>query len=364
MLIERNSRESKALDFVRFPLATLIVLLHTGVTCGPENIAYYICNYISAPIVVSAVPTFYFISGYLFFVGKDNFSFSTYKVSLRKKAKSLLIPYLIWNIIAYVLSIAYNYLKYHSIGDVMPWELYRIFFANGEGILSTSVIGYSYPVIVSPSAGVLWFMRDLMMMMLCSVVICFVVRKIKWLVFPILLLVNILGLGIPFPGFSLVAITFFTMGGFFSINNINLFKCIQYKNIVFVVWPILLVIYIIIAICSFEAKGFNIVYLTFSIAFVLSVAYRCVDKCNSYVGEHILRLGETSFFIYTFGNTLILWLINKEIGYNFNSIPYFGPLLNYIFSFSITVVECVVVFYMFKCYCPRVLSVLIGGRLK
>lgn len=364
MRLDRNSRESKALDFVRFPLAVLIVLLHTGVTCGPENIAYYICSYISAPIVVVAVPTFYFISGYLFFVGKENFTFSTYKVSLRKKIDSLLVPYLIWNAVAYVLSISYNYLKYGSIGDVMPWELHRIFWANGEGIQSVSVLGYSYPAIVSPAAGVLWFMRDLMVMMLCSIIIHYVVRKIKWWLFPILLLINVLGIGIPFPGLSLTAITFFSMGSFFSIFNINLFKIMQYKNIVFVVWPILLVVYIIILICNFRVYGFNIVYLTFSIAYVLSLAYKCVNINNSYICGHISRLGETSFFIYTFGNTLILWLINKEPGYLLDSIPYFGPLFNYIFLFCIRIVECVIVYYMLKRYCPKILSVLIGGRLK
>lgn len=42
MNIEKNSIESKALNFMRFPLASLIVLLHTGITCGPENFTYYL----------------------------------------------------------------------------------------------------------------------------------------------------------------------------------------------------------------------------------------------------------------------------------------------------------------------------------
>lgn len=85
MTIDRNSRESKAISLMRFPLAVLIVLLHTGVTCGDEDVAYYLCNYISAPIVVCAVPTFFFISGYLFFMGGGVFSV---KISKKDKVKN------------------------------------------------------------------------------------------------------------------------------------------------------------------------------------------------------------------------------------------------------------------------------------
>ena len=52
MNIEKNSIESKALNFMRFPLASLIVLLHPGITCGPENFTYYLANYIFRSIPV------------------------------------------------------------------------------------------------------------------------------------------------------------------------------------------------------------------------------------------------------------------------------------------------------------------------
>lgn len=100
MKIERNSNESKALSFMRFPLASLIVLLHTGITCGPEDFTYYLANYINAPIVQLAVPTFFFMSGYLFFIGKEEYNFNIYISKLKKKITTLVIPYIIWNLIA------------------------------------------------------------------------------------------------------------------------------------------------------------------------------------------------------------------------------------------------------------------------
>ena len=77
MKIEKNSIESKTLNLMRFPLAVLIVLLYTGITCGPEDFTYYLVNYINTPIVELAVPTFFFMSGYLFFTGENLFTFNT-----------------------------------------------------------------------------------------------------------------------------------------------------------------------------------------------------------------------------------------------------------------------------------------------
>ena len=70
MVIERNSQESSALNLLRFPLAALVVLLHTSALSAPGDFTYFWANNINAPIVQIAVPTFFFMSGYLFFVGK------------------------------------------------------------------------------------------------------------------------------------------------------------------------------------------------------------------------------------------------------------------------------------------------------
>lgn len=72
MVIERNSRESFALDLLRCPLAALVVLLHTSALGDDKGFTYYLANYINAPIVQVAVPAFFFMSGYLFFVERKN----------------------------------------------------------------------------------------------------------------------------------------------------------------------------------------------------------------------------------------------------------------------------------------------------
>lgn len=364
MTIERNSHESLAMDLLRFPLACLIVLLHTGVSCGPENIVYYISNYIAHPIVSVAVPAFYFLSGYLFFIGREKFGWNIYIEKLRKKVKTLLVPYLIWNVIAYILNVGYSYAKTHTIGDVMPWELYRILWANGDGITEMSFFGYQYTVVASPAAGVLWFMRDLMMMMICSIILYPIIKNLKYWIFPILYIINILRIGVPFPGFSLAAITFFSIGAFFSIHGINIFKFLKGK-ICYLLWPLLIIIQTVLTEIGYhpEISWIGVLSLSSSVAFMFAVAYKSAESFGKFK-QVLCKWGETSFFIYAFHGLIIVWLINKDVGYMLEDIPTFGPLLNYLYLFFIRIIECLIVFYVMKRYVPHLLNTLVGGRLK
>lgn len=365
MVIERNSQESFALNLLRFPLAALVVLLHTSSLGDDKGFTYYLANYVNAPMVQVAVPAFFFMSGYLFFCGKEEFCWTVYKKKINKKVRSLLVPYIIWNYIALFLSYAYSYSKTGSIGEVMPWDLKDIIWSHGEGIMATSVFGYQYPVIASPAAGVLWFMRDLMIMMLCSIAGYHIVKRLKWSFFPLLIMMNVFGIGVPIVGFSLAAITFFYMGAFFSIHNIHIFDWLTRNNkyIWLFLWPTMVVVQNIATINGMDLKHINSLVLLSGIAFVFVIAYNLANKKNKVI-TLITKWGETSFFIYTFGNTLILWFVNKNVGYYLESIPYCGTFLNYEFLFMAKVAECIVVYYVMKKFTPSLLSFLIGGRIK
>ena len=41
------------------------------------------------------------VSGYLFFLKNDSFTLDDYKGKISKRIKSLLVPYLIWNVIIF-----------------------------------------------------------------------------------------------------------------------------------------------------------------------------------------------------------------------------------------------------------------------
>lgn len=364
MIIERNSRESFALDLLRFPLAALVVLLHTAASDSSDCLTYCLAHYVNAPIVQVAVPAFFFMSGYLFFQGKEEFGWAVYKKKISKKVRSLLVPYIIWNYIALFLGYAYSYYKNRTIGYVMPWNFIEILWTHGDGIMATSTLGYEYPVIVSPAAGVLWFMRDLMVMMLCSIVSYHIIKRLKWWIFPLLILLNVFNIGVPFAGFSLSAITFFHIGAFFSIHQIHVFGWLgKNKALWLALWPVLVIVQAVAPKYGYDIDTLSSIILLSGVAFVFMLAYVLAHK-ESRGARLVAQLGETSFFIYAFGNTLILWFVNKDMGYMLEAIPYAGSFLNYGFLFVARVVECVVVYYLMKRSMPQLLGLLVGGRIK
>lgn len=69
-----------------------------------------------------AVPTFFLISGFLFFVNFQEWSWEGYKKKMSSRVKTLLIPYVFWNIVPFLLMVIAMFagvmLKVHPIEKV------------------------------------------------------------------------------------------------------------------------------------------------------------------------------------------------------------------------------------------------------
>lgn len=123
--------QSKTIDFLRFPMMVMIVFIHIGISKQCDNsIVTTIYTLFSQILSRIGVPLFFVFSGYLFFFSKDNtqttFNKNTYLYKLKKRAKTLLVPYLFWNALMIVfvlimqkttLFLPYNHLSIHSLKD-------------------------------------------------------------------------------------------------------------------------------------------------------------------------------------------------------------------------------------------------------
>lgn len=99
--------QSKTIDALRFPLAVLVVYIHSKITA--ENTVPDWDNYQAADIFITvqilisnviahvSVPLFYVVSGFLFFYKLDGFTWDIYVSKLRKRWNTLAVPYLLWN---------------------------------------------------------------------------------------------------------------------------------------------------------------------------------------------------------------------------------------------------------------------------
>lgn len=123
-----------------------------------------------------AVPLFYAISGYLFFL-KVPHGLESISLKLRKRVRTLLVPYLLANILTFLFYVVLNLIaiRVPMIDSIVNFKIFNIMQADGW--LGTLNLVFIDP----PIAFQLWFVRNLMVVMLFSPLIWLILRCLKGL---------------------------------------------------------------------------------------------------------------------------------------------------------------------------------------
>ena len=123
-----NSVKSKIIEWLRFFCIVAVVLIHAhGQPLeGKDVISYQYGAYDTIRILFSeglcrvAVPIFFLISGYLFFYNLEEWNKNIWIDKLKKRIKTLLVPYILWNLIAFCFPLLKLYLKFFLHGGDAP----------------------------------------------------------------------------------------------------------------------------------------------------------------------------------------------------------------------------------------------------
>ncbi|MDR3128893.1 MAG: acyltransferase [Tannerellaceae bacterium] len=236
--------QSQVIDLLRFPLIIGVVFIHNasptlyvqGVEFGSSGSLpiHHVCSQLFSEILGRvAVPLFFLISGFLFFLNVD-FNKQTYVKKLRARAKTLLIPYLFWNGLSILF---YFVIRYVPSLDFFVNQTHRFEFTS-HYLLQTLwgvADGTTMPIV-----GPLWFIRDLMVVIVLTPFIYTYVKRLR--VYGILLLsvLWVFGWWFSLLGMSMTAIFFFALGAWISISRRNLvLEAEKVKYPVFVLYPLL-----------------------------------------------------------------------------------------------------------------------------
>lgn len=204
-----------AIDALRLPLIILVVFIHMNPTF--DSVGYW--GLTINTIAQVAVPCFFVIAGY-FFVGNKPLTLEMYKVKLKKRVVTLLIPYLLWNLVPSLVLIGGNLFSIvfrgKSTEDLMTfltdlWNdgVWHLWWDKVNGM---------------PSDSPLWFLRDLIVMCVLAPVFYYFIKKggklavVIWFLLYVFLPVSWAHL----PGISITAVFFFNIGLYLRYNGIDL----------------------------------------------------------------------------------------------------------------------------------------------
>lgn len=364
---------SQALDLLRFPLAVIVVLMHImpllGEPYNPQNYPLFdgLLKFIMAFLRQQSVPIYFFISGYVFFLGVE-FSKETYIRKLKNRVKTLLIPYLIWNTLAIISCFIGN--------SAALVRVPGLFSPNAHGILSaywtydgTLLATTAAPESVYPINIPLWFLRNLMIVVVCTPIIHLLIKRFKYL--PVALLGCIWFMAVFFKALNPLSFCtsffFFSWGAYMSINKKNMVSEFgRFFKSSMILYPCLGLACLLSAYIYPDAvpviKHLNIVA---GLLFAYNLAVWLLQKGYCRVNGF---LASTSFFIY-----VSHWIMIEQI----NFVRYL--LLRFILRISepayvwvqfvksvlmlvLTIAVSLSVFWLMKRYAPGLLRVLTGRK--
>ena len=325
---------SRVISLLRWPLTVLVVFIHVR---RPETSAveeWWLRNICSV-----AVPVFFMISGILFFQG--HWSTIAYTSKLKKRVHTLLIPYLLWCLIALIVLVAPHVTKYeYTIGNVLScfWATQYSFLHEGS----------------SPIDFPLWYVRDLMVCCLMAPIYYHIIKKTHALLPIVGFILFSLSYKIPTIGISTDSVAFFSLGAFYSIWKYNPAK--MNKKPLYVLSTIALGVLLADIWLYTNPIYSKINQVTILLLIFVIFPWACkIARNSSHITETIIRWGGYSFIIYS-SHAIIIRHISS-FTYSINGIP---SVIAYILTAVVTLTICMIFSMILKRF-PRI-NTLLGGR--
>lgn len=375
--MESKELQYAIIDNIRLPLVLMVIFIHafSSVHCVPEEgLEYHMFEYFESTfsLVVShiAVPVFFLISGFLFFNNLDCFNAKTYKKKISTRFKTIIIPYLVWNLLFLGYMYARSLIKAYLGGNELPSFISFFFERGGFHIFWDSNIwnldrvnwvGYAIPA-SAPILIPLWFLRDLIVISFLTPVIYYFIKKIRAPYFLVLLAGYLLNLWPYIPGLEGDALLFYSIGAYVAIEK----KGLQDYFARFRVPSYILFVALLIPMVFLKGHTTywgNIVYPYF-ITIGVYAALNFFTELTVRRGGKIVysKYSNATFFIYAVHTILILdisiYIVNKLIPLTSG----FFSILKYTLIPILTFAFCLVLFVILNKVAKSVLSFLTGSR--
>jgi len=361
MELDDDLRQLKVISVIRFPLIIGVVFIHAHFT-EVDGISIYQTSLYPSYTFVSmllsdvlariAVPFFFFISGFLFFY-KTNFSFNVFKSKLSKRIKTLLVPYLFWNLIVllFYFFCQYFFSLYISNTTKMISDFSWIdFLASFWNIHKDS--NSEYPICFQ-----LWFIRDLIVTIIFTPLIYFFVKYIFKIGIVLIGLCWFFDYKIPICGLNIAAMFFFSLGAYFSIHKQSFVKVVESR---FIGLSLLYLFLICLAIYLGQTTYYGYVQrltILVGIFFLLTLLVRLLPEMKKQTESFFAG---AAFFIYAFHAIPL----SIAIKYLLSICPKYDLviLILYFLCPFIVIVVGLVIYYLIYKKIPQLLFLVSGGR--
>jgi surface polysaccharide O-acyltransferase-like enzyme len=340
---------SKKIKFFSFWLMIGVVVLHSTLQDNGSGSAI-IQIFVSFNLMQVCVPMFFIISGYLFFLNIKSATFSVFVEKIKKRFKTLVLPYFIWSLLVFGLVYLLQYLP--IIGNFFPQKFSDMNLKNI--IMNAVILPYNYP---------LWFLRELIIYVLFTPLLYYFVRygKIAFLILIFILSV----VQDSFHCYIMIIHTFsffcFALGGYLGLAKHKLIfphKLLYLSGLIFIALNLFLFLFKMNDEQCFD-YGIKFLYNVKNIAgsLFLWLLFDKIVKFND--NFFIKKYYNYSFPVFVMHGIPTIMLVRFFQQFIFNE--YMG-LLYYCLIPFVVIMFCICIAILLKRYFGKVYVILYGNR--
>ena len=314
---------SEVISQLRFPLIVLVTYAHSyGAVSSDYSLvasgfdAYALLRLlVSQTLVKVVVPLFFIFSGYFFFRHADQWNLRTYREKLQRRVTTLLLPYLVWNLLMAVKLRTFN------------WNVFWSFWSQaGRQTDWTGADNW----MTAPADMPLWFLRDLMVVTLLTPLLYVVLKRMGKIILPLLTLFYLSGIGaFALPGLSVYALYFFSLGAWLSVNRLDLVaSALRVESAAYVLSLLLGVAMLF----TWHLPVFSSLMLAFRLTgaiAVLCLAFRLLSHTHCRQPQWLIR---SSYFIYLVHFVFTLSFVDDLLFRLFGNVSTLSLCLHYLLA--------------------------------
>ena len=352
--------ESSRISVYKVLLSVMVVFIHSygaNVNFAGETVIFDVPAWLdtleftfSEVLCGCAVNAFFFLSAYLLY--RKPFS---WKQNIKKKARSLLVPYFIMNSLWILIFFTAQHIPAMSS-----------FFSDPKNIVANWDLAewisryFASPSSMFPMLYPLWFVRELFIMNLLSGIYPWIVKKLGHFSLALFVLVWVFLLSSNVFFIHLQALCFWGMGCYFANRRISISSLDKHKAIIASVYIPLAVAVVAL---HYSAYSDDSIYRYFHrLCTMTGIAFWFVyaTKVKGRIKSIVLSVSKYSFCIFIF-HELNLTILRKITTKVVPQTTFFALILYFIIP-AIIIGFCILLSRLLEKYMPKVYSLISGGR--
>lgn len=340
-----NDNISVLIRRIRFALMLGVLLIHSSnialVPGGSPGVdaALSLEKFMNSVVLDPIVPLFFFISG-LLNLKESNFMRKGYAAFLKKRFATLLVPFVLWNILAFAI---------RNVIKIIPFTRQ---FCDSQALDAPSF----WSLFVAPELVPMWFIRNLLLLLAFAPLIWYIMRKLRWFGLVLLFFVDI-------SSAYLAGIFYFGLGQLLrdGLNRTAPERLTMVLRIISGSWLT------VVALCLVFTLFFPEIRPGVP-AFPREVLLACLTVGG--LAFYALWFGRievpgalasSAFFIYAF-HGIISPYVNKIVTKAVDPQAFLTVMLSYALDFVLVAIVSVALYFLMKKVFPRTLGLLTGSR--